>query len=254
MRFDVLTLFPEIFESYLGQSLLNLAIQKGLVEVNTWNFRDWTRDKRHSVDDKPFGGGPGMLIMCEPVFDCVEAVQKEAEQPGQLIMLTPGGRRLDHSLVQELALLPRVLLLCGRYEGFDDRIREGLQPLEISVGDFICNGGEVPAMLIIDTVIRMLPGVLGDETSNRYESFAESGLLEYPQYTRPREFRGMEVPEVLLGGNHKEIAQWQQEQSLRVTQERRADLYESYRERFPEVPQKPERRRRRAEPPTQESE
>ena len=254
MRFDVLTLFPEIFESYLGQSLLNLAIQKGLVEVNTWNFRDWTTDKRRSVDDKPFGGGPGMLIACEPVFDCVEAVQAETEVPGQLIMLTPGGRRLDHALVEGLALLPRVLLLCGRYEGFDDRIRQGLKPLEISVGDFICNGGEVPAMLMIDTVIRMLPGVLGDETSSRYESFAESGLLEYPQYTRPREFRGMEVPEVLLSGNHKEIDQWQQEQSLRVTQERRTDLYESYRERFPEVPKKAKRRRQRADPPSQKPE
>lgn len=236
MRFDVLTLFPEMFESYLGQSLLKLAIQNGLVEVNTWNIRDWATDKRRSVDDKPFGGGPGMLLMCQPVFDCVEAVQEQAEQPGQLVMLTPAGRPLDQNLVTEMASMDRLLLLCGRYEGFDDRIRQGLQPLEVSVGDFICNGGEVPAMLIIDTVIRMIPGVLGDETSSRYESFAEKGLLEYPQYTRPREFRGMDVPEVLLSGDHQKIDHWRTEQSERMTRERREDLFEKYRKQFREEP------------------
>jgi tRNA (guanine37-N1)-methyltransferase len=245
MRFDVLTLFPEMFSGYLGQSLLNLAIQKGLVDVNTWNFRDWALDKRGTVDDKPFGGGPGMLITCQPVFDCVKAVQAEADEPGQLIMMSPRGRKLDQDLVMELATLPRLLLMCGRYEGFDDRIREGLEPMEISVGDFICNGGEVPSMLIIDTVIRMIPGVLGDETSNKYESFAESGLLEYPQYTRPREYDGMNVPEVLLSGNHQAIAKWQQEQSLAATEERREDLYQDYRERFPEPIEQPKKRRKR---------
>lgn len=250
MRFDVLTLFPEIFEGWLGQSLLKLAIQKGLVDVRLWNFRNWTKDKRRSVDDKPFGGGPGMLIMCEPVFDCVEAVQADAEEPGQLVMLTPRGRKLDQDFVQELAEYKRLLLLCGRYEGFDDRIREGLQPLEISVGDFICNGGEVPAMLIVDAVSRMIPGVLGDETSNKYESFAETGLLEYPQYTRPREYNGMEVPEVLLNGNHKLIAEWQLEQAIEVTRERRPDLYEAWRERNPEQPKKKRRKRRK---PTEET-
>ena len=244
MRFDVLTLFPEIFEGWLGQSLLKLAIQKGLVDVRLWNFRDWTKDKRRSVDDKPFGGGPGMLIMCEPVFDCVEAVQADVDEPGQLVMLTPRGRKLDQDFVQELAEYKRLLLLCGRYEGFDDRIREGLQPLEISVGDFICNGGEVPAMLIVDAVSRMIPGVLGDETSNKYESFAETGLLEYPQYTRPREYNGMEVPEVLLNGNHKLIAEWQLEQAIEATRERRPDLYEAWRERNPEQPKKKRRKRR----------
>ncbi len=231
MRFDVLTLFPEILEGWLGQSLLKLAIQNGLVDVRLWNFRDWTKDKRHSVDDKPFGGGPGMLIMCEPVFDCVEAVQADDDEPGQLIMLTPRGRKLDQQFVQELSEHKRLLLLSGRYEGFDDRIRQGLKPLEISVGDFICNGGEVPAMLIIDAVIRLIPGVLGDETSYKYESFAETGLLEYPQYTRPREYNGMQVPEVLLNGNHKAIAEWQTEQAIAATRERRPDLYEAYRKR-----------------------
>ena len=221
MRFDVLTLFPELFESYLSQSLLRLAIERQLVEVKLWNFRNWTTDQRKSVDDKPFGGGPGMLICCQPVFDCVEAVQGDATEEGQLLMLTPQGRRLDQQFVGELAEYRRLLLLCGRYEGFDERIREGLKPLEVSVGDVIANGGEVPAMLIIDTVIRLIPGVLGDETSSKYESFSESGLLEYPQYTRPREFRGMRVPDVLLSGHHEEIERWRHQQSLHRTQKRR---------------------------------
>jgi len=224
MRFDILTLFPGLFDSYLQQSLLKKAIDAGLVDIQLWNIRDWAVGKHHSVDDRPYGGGPGMLIRCEPVFESVEAVQAAAPEPGQLVMLTPQGRPLTQSLVQELSKLPRVLLLCGRYEGFDDRIVQGLQPLEVSVGDFICNGGEVPAMLIIDTVIRLIPGVLGDETSSRYDSFAESQMLEHPQYTKPREYRGMTVPEVLLNGNHQEIAKWQAEQSLLRTQERRKDL------------------------------
>jgi len=245
MRFDVLTLFPEMFSGYVGQSLLKLAIQNGLVDVRTWNYRDWAKGKRKSVDDKPFGGGPGMLLACEPVYDCVEAVQADAGEPGQLIMMTPQGRKLDHELVKELSNdHKRLILLCGRYEGFDERIRQGLKPMEISVGDFICNGGEVPAMLIIDTVIRMIPGVLGDETSSKYDSFAEKGLLEHPQYTRPREFRGMSVPEVLLNGNHKEIAQWEAEQSLRMTQERRKDIFDSYRAKYPEDDQPGKKRKR----------
>jgi tRNA (guanine37-N1)-methyltransferase len=224
MRFDVLTLFPEIFDGYLQQSLLKLAIARGLVEVKLWDFRNWATGKRRSVDDKPFGGGPGMLICCQPVFDCVRDVQADGPEPGRLVMLTPQGRRLDQQLVRELAQYPRLLLLCGRYEGFDERIRLGLDPLEISVGDFITNGGEVPAMLVIDSVIRLVPGVLGDETSHRYDSFSESGLLEYPQYTRPREYEGMCVPDVLLNGDHEEIARWRTEQSLKRTRERRRDL------------------------------
>ncbi len=221
MRFDVLTLFPEIFRGYLGQSLLEKAIAKGLIDVQLWNFRDWTTDKHQSVDDTPYGGGPGMLIMCPPVYACVEHVQSQGETPGQLVMLTPQGRRLDQRLVEELAGHQRLLLLCGRYEGFDERIAAGLKPLEVSAGDFVCNGGEVPAMMIMDTVMRLVPGVLGDETSSRYDSFAESGLLEYPQYTRPREFRGMTVPEVLLNGNHGEIAAWRRKQSEARTKDRR---------------------------------
>ncbi len=224
MRFDVLTLFPNLFDGYLQQSLLKLAIDNDLVNIHLWDFRNWAPGKRRSVDDKPFGGGPGMLLCLQPVYDCVEAVQAETEEPGQLVMLSPQGKRLTQKVVEELSEFPRLLLLCGRYEGFDERIREGLKPLEISAGDFIANGGEVPAMMVIDTVIRLIPGVLGDETSHKYESFAEAGLLEYPQYTRPREYRGMEVPEVLINGNHQDIARWRQEQSLKRTQERRADL------------------------------
>ncbi len=224
MRFDILTLFPGLFDGYLEQSLLKKAIEAGLVDVHRWDFRDWSTDRHKSVDDTPYGGGPGMLIRCEPVFGCVEHVQQQGDAPGRLVMLTPQGRKLDQPLVKELAEEERLLLLCGRYEGFDERIAQGLEPLEVSVGDFICNGGEVPAMLIIDAVIRLVPGVLGDETSSREDSFSGSGLLEFPQYTRPREFRGMSVPEVLLGGNHPEIARWREQQSLARTQERRRDL------------------------------
>jgi tRNA (guanine37-N1)-methyltransferase len=212
MRFDVLTLFPDLFQGYLTQSLLKLALQRGLVEINLRNIREWVPGKHHCVDDRPFGGGPGMVIMPEPVFACVESVQAEAE-PGELLMLTPQGERLTQSVVRELATHKRLLLLCGRYEGFDERIRLALAPREISIGDFICNGGEVPAMVVIDTVIRYVPGVLGDEESVTEESHSQPGRLEYPQYTRPRTFRGLDVPEILLSGNHEAIARWRREQS-----------------------------------------
>jgi tRNA (guanine37-N1)-methyltransferase len=213
MRFDVLTLFPDIFQGYFTQSILNLAIQRGLVEINLWNIRDWAQGKHKSVDDRPFGGGPGMVLLCEPVFAAVEDVQQKAAEPGLLVMLTPAGERLTQPVVKDLANHKRLLLLCGRYEGFDERIRLGLKPREISIGDFICNGGEVPAMVVIDTVIRHVPGVLGDEISAVEESHSEPGRLEYPQYTRPREFRGMAVPEILLSGNHEAVAAWRKEQS-----------------------------------------
>jgi tRNA (guanine37-N1)-methyltransferase len=213
MRFDVLTLFPEIFQGYLAQSILKLALAKGLVEINLWNIRDWAQGKHKCVDDRPFGGGPGMVIMPGPVYDAVQAVQQQGLAPGQLLMLTPAGERLTQDVVRELAGEARLLLLCGRYEGFDERIRLGLRPREVSVGDFICNGGEVPAMVVIDTVVRYVPGVLGDAASVTEESHSTPGRLEYPQYTRPRGFRGMVVPEVLLSGNHQAIARWRKEQS-----------------------------------------
>jgi tRNA (guanine37-N1)-methyltransferase len=218
VRFDVLTLFPEIFSGYLTQSLLKLAIDRGLVQIHLWNIRDWATGKHKSVDDRPFGGGPGMVIMPEPVYAAVEAVRGAAEPAGELIMLTPAGERLTQAVVRDLAKQSRLLLLCGRYEGFDERIRIGLKPREISIGDFVCNGGEVPAMVLIDTVIRIVPGVLGDEQSAVDESHSETGRLEYPQYTRPREFRGMTVPEVLLSGDHGAIARWRREESERRSQ------------------------------------
>ena len=213
MRFDVLTLFPDLFQGYFTQSLLKLALERGLVEINLWNIRDWAKGKHKCVDDRPFGGGPGMVIMPEPVFDAVANVQAQAAEPGLVIMMTPGGERLTQPIVRELSAHKRLLLLCGRYEGFDERIRLGLKPREISIGDFICNGGEVPAMVVIDAVIRYVPGVLGDEESVTEESHSEPGKLEYPQYTRPREFRGMPVPEILLSGDHQAIARWRKEQS-----------------------------------------
>jgi tRNA (guanine37-N1)-methyltransferase len=213
MRFDVLTLFPEMFQGYLCQSILKLALDRGLVEIHLWNIRDWARGKHKSVDDRPFGGGPGMVIMPEPIFAAVEDVREKAAEPGTLILLTPAGERLTQSVVRELAGEQRLILLSGRYEGFDERIRLGLRPREISIGDFVCNGGEVPAMVVIDTVIRHVPGVLGDADSVTEESHSDPGRLEYPQYTRPRVFRDMAVPEVLVSGNHQEVARWRREQS-----------------------------------------
>jgi len=213
MRFDVLTLFPDLFQGYLTQSILKLALERGLVEIHLWNIRDWAGGKHKSVDDRPFGGGPGMVLMPEPVYAAVEEVQTKAPEPGVLVLLTPGGRRLTQTVVQELAGHKRLVLLCGRYEGFDERIRLGLNPVEISIGDFVCNGGEVPAMVVIDTVVRYVPGVLGDEDSVKEESHSSPGRLEYPQYTRPRVFRNMAVPEVLLSGDHQAIARWRSEQA-----------------------------------------
>jgi tRNA (guanine37-N1)-methyltransferase len=225
MRFDVLTLFPDIFQGYLGQSLLKRAIDAGLVDVYLHNIRDWSKGKHNTVDDRPFGGGPGMVLKVEPVVECVEDVRSRDQDPGHLVMLTPQGRRLDQPMVERLAQHKRIILLCGRYEGFDERIRLLLEPEEISIGDYILNGGEVAAMAIIETTIRLVPGVLGDEDSSVCDSFSgDRRWLEGPQYTRPREYRGLEPPPVLLSGNHEEIARWRDEYSRRRTLERRKDL------------------------------
>jgi tRNA (guanine37-N1)-methyltransferase len=197
-----------------------------LVDVRQHNIRDWSKSKHHQVDDRPFGGGPGMVLMAPTVVECVEAVQADAE-PGHLVMLTPQGRRLDQAAVERLAGHRRLLLLCGRYEGFDERIRDILKPEEISLGDFILNGGEVAAMAVVDATIRLVPGVLGDEDSSASDSFSGARRwLEFPQYTRPREYRGLETPEILLSGNHEEIARWREEQSRQRTKDRRPDLLE----------------------------
>ncbi len=225
MRFDVVTIFPEMFPGYLGQSLLNKAILDGLVDVLVHDLRKWTKDKHKSVDDRPFGGGPGMVMKVEPVVESVETIQDEATEPGHVVLLTPQGRRLDQHVVEELAAKPRLILLCGRYEGFDQRVMDILQPDEISIGDFVLNGGEVAAMVLIDAVVRLIPGVLGDERSNQDDSFSSGNrILEGAQYTRPREYRGHEVPAVLLSGDHERIARWRREQSYERTKLRRNDL------------------------------
>lgn len=225
MRIDVLTLFPEMFPGYLGQSVLRRAIDAGLVSIVVHDIRDWARDKHRQVDDRPFGGGPGMVLRPEPVVECVEDVQQEAKPAGHLILLSPQGRRLDQRVVEELAGRQRLVMVCGRYEGVDQRVIDILRPDEISIGDFILGGGEVAAMVVVDAVVRMVPGVLGDEESNRQDSFSgDPPLLEFAQYTRPREYRGLKVPEVLLTGNHPEIARWREEQKLERTRQRRADL------------------------------
>ncbi len=225
MRFDILTLFPDIFPGYLGESLLKRAIQSGLVDVRLHNIRDWSEGKHNTVDDRPFGGGPGMVMKVDTVVECVEAVRGQAPDPGHLIMLTPQGRRLDQPKVERLAEQKRIILLCGRYEGFDERIRLILKPDEVSIGDYVLNGGEVAAMVAIDAVARLLPGFLGDEDSSEYDSFSGSQRwLDCAQYTRPREYRGHETPEILLSGNHEEIARWREENSRQRTQQRRGDL------------------------------
>lgn len=232
MRFDVLTLFPEMFSGYLSQSLLKLAIQRGLVDVRVHNIRDWAKGKHRKVDDRPFGGGPGMVLMVEPVVECVEAVQQldngppgKEVGPGKVVLLSPQGRKLEQRVVEELAAQRRLLLLCGRYEGFDERVRKILAADEISIGDFVLNGGEVAAMVVIDAVIRLVPGVLGDEESSRDDSFSRRDrLLEYAQYTRPREYRGHQVPDVLLSGDHEQIARWRDDERRLRTRERRSDL------------------------------
>ncbi len=224
IRFDIITLFPAIFPGYLGESLLAKAIERGQVEVHIHNLRDWSVDKHHKVDAPPYGGGPGMLIQVQPTVDCVEQVRKLAPDPGQLLLMSPQGETLKQSLVGELAESSRMILLCGRYEGFDQRVIEILQPREISLGDFVLNGGEVAAMAIIEAAIRLIPGVLGDERSAVEDSFSDADLLEFPQYTRPREFRGHSVPEILLGGNHQQIAAWRAAQRVARTQDRRGDL------------------------------
>ena len=227
MRFDVLTLFPEIFSGYMRQSILNKAIEKELVSLNVHNMRDWSEDKHNKIDDRPFGGGPGMILMAEPVVKCVREVTALDSQPPTVILLTPTGQKLDQSLIEELAVKPRIMMLCGRYEGFDQRVSDILQPMEVSIGDYILNGGEVASMVLVDALVRMVPGVLGDEFSNIDDSFSRGNrLLEYPQYTRPREFEGHSVPEVLLSGDHGAIEAWRKQKSLEKTANRRSDLLE----------------------------
>lgn len=220
MKIDVLTLFPGMFAGPLDESIVGRARETGRLELRIHNLRDYTHDRHRTVDDRPFGGGPGMVLKPEPVFEAVEAL---AGAETRVILLTPSGRRFDQSVARELAQLPHLLLLCGSYEGVDERVQEALVDDELSIGDYVLTNGALPAMVMIDAVTRLLPGVLGDDASSLDESFSH-GLLEYPQYTRPAEFRGVPVPAVLLSGNHAEIARWRAEQSRLRTAGRRPDL------------------------------
>lgn len=233
LRIDILTLFPEMFEGFLSASIVARAVRRGLVEVHRTNFRDFAADAYGSVDDAPFGGGVGMVLMCQPIFKAVEHVRAQAQPQGKVVLLSPQGQPLKQEMAVELAKQERLILLAGHYEGFDERIRTGLADMEVSLGDFILSGGEVAAMAVVDAVTRLLPGALGKDQSTEDESFSH-GLLEYPQYTRPREFRGMEVPDVLLGGNHAQIARWRLEQAKLRTMQRRPDLWEAYKKKHPD--------------------
>jgi tRNA (guanine37-N1)-methyltransferase len=222
MRIDVLTIFPEIFESPLRESLLGKAIAAGLLDVRVHDIRDFTTDRHRQVDDEPYGGGPGMVMKPEPVFAAVESLGEGRKRP---ILLSPSGRRLDQSFVRELSREPWLVLICGRYEGVDERVAEGLPAEEISVGDYVLSGGEVPALVLLEAVTRLVPGVIGREESHERDSF-EGGLLDHPHYTRPQEFRGMRVPEILLSGNHAGIERWRREAALDKTRRMRPDLLE----------------------------
>jgi tRNA (guanine37-N1)-methyltransferase len=226
-RIDILTLFPEMFGPILGTSIPKRAAEKGLVSYHLTQIRDFATDGHLSVDDRPFGGGPGMVMMCQTLFDAVESVEKQDDRPAVRVLLTPQGRVFDQAVVEELATKDRVLLIAGHYEGFDQRIVDGLNPLELSIGDYVLSGGELAAMVVIDAIVRLIPGVLGAADGAADESFAD-GLLEHPQYTRPRDFRGMAVPDVLLSGNHAQIAAWRRQQREIRTRERRPDLWQRY--------------------------
>jgi len=221
--FAILTLFPDAIEPYLGSSILGIAQDKGLATIRLFDFRDFTRDRHRTVDDRPYGGGPGMVLKPEPIIDCVEWLER-AHGPFHKILLSPIGAPLRQETARRLATKERVLLLCGRYEGFDERIRLELEWEELSLGDFVLAGGELPALCVIEAVARLIPGVLGDDRSNMEESFQEGDVLDHPQYTRPRNFRGRSVPDILVNGDHQAIAEWRRRTALERTQERRARL------------------------------
>ncbi|MDP2950059.1 MAG: tRNA (guanosine(37)-N1)-methyltransferase TrmD [Chloroflexota bacterium] len=223
MRIDILTIFPGMFRGPFEESIVKRAVEKGLVQIFVHDIRDYASDKHRTVDDYPYGGGPGMVMKAEPLFAAVESVQGQAAEQGPVILLAPQGRLFDQGVAVELARHDRLILICGHYEGMDARVHEHLATDEISIGDYVLSGGELAAMVVVDAVVRQLPGALGSPESSADDSFSQ-GLLEYPQYTRPADFRGMGVPEVLLSGNHGEIARWRRQQSLLRTAQRRPDL------------------------------
>jgi len=227
MKIDILTIFPGMFGAVLGESIIKRAQQKGKVSIKIHNLRDYTNDRRRTVDDKPFGGGPGMILKVEPIYKAIKHITGESNvkrnKKAKVILLTPQGKRLNQKIARRLSRFDRLFLVCGHYEGIDERVRKSLVDYEISIGDYILTCGELPAMVLIDSVVRLLPGVLGDEKSGIIESF-ENNLLEYPQYTRPAVFKGMAVPKLLLSGNHKKISEWRTRQAFRKTKKTRPDL------------------------------
>ena len=224
MIYDVITLFPEIIKSYCLESITKRGIESGLISVNTHNPRDYTLDKHKKVDDTPYGGGGGMVLMCQPIFDCYGAIEKKSDC--EFIMLSPQGEKFNQEISVELSKKEQIILLCGHYEGFDERIRLGLKPREISIGDFVLTGGELPALMLIDSISRNIQNYLGEDKCAHNDSFSDglSGMLEYPHYTKPREYESMVVPEVLLSGNHQEIEKFRKEESVKRTKQRRPDL------------------------------
>jgi tRNA (guanine37-N1)-methyltransferase len=217
---DIITIFPDIFFGPFSDSIIARAIEKGLVKINTVDLRDYTDDKRRTIDDKPYGGGPGMLMKADPVFRAVEEIRRD---DSYVILLTPQGKVFHQSIAEKFVDKKHLILICGHYEGIDERVRDQLVDMEISIGDYILTSGNIPAMAVVDTIVRLIPGVLGSAESSVSESFSD-GILEYPQYTRPVEYRGMEVPEVLLSGNHQAIAEWRKKEALKRTGERRPEL------------------------------
>ncbi|HBR17414.1 MAG: tRNA (guanosine(37)-N1)-methyltransferase TrmD [Deltaproteobacteria bacterium RIFCSPLOWO2_12_FULL_43_16] len=225
MRFDILTIFPDFFGSPLKQSILGKAIEKGLIDVGIHNIRDFALDKHNTTDDSPYGGGDGMVMKVEPIVRAVEAVKGSRKSEVKVILTTPQGRQLNQQIAAELAQSSNLIIICGRYEGVDERVKELVVDMEVSIGDYVLGGGEIPALVIVDAVTRLVPGVLGSDMSARDDSFSE-GLLEYPQYTRPESFRGLTVPDILLSGNHQKIKNWRRRESIKRTLERRPDLLE----------------------------
>lgn len=222
LAIDVVTLFPEMFEGPFKESMIRIARQKRLVDIRVIPLRKFTKDRHKTADDKPFGGGPGMVMKPEPIFDCVEHLKKDSPK-AWVILLTPAGERFHQKLAQKLSGKKHLILLCGHYEGVDERVREHLVDQEISIGDFVLTGGEVAAMAVVDSLVRLRPGVLGNADSLKHESFQE-GLLDYPHYTRPRTFRGYSVPEILVSGKHDQVDEWRRDQAVKRTRERRPDL------------------------------
>ena len=226
MLVDIVTIFPDVFRPYFEESILGIARKKGKLKIRLHNLRDYTLDKHKKVDDRPFGGGAGMVMSPEPIFRAVEAIKRDTGygiRDTKIILLCPQGKTLDQKLAQKLSKYKRLILICGRYEGVDERVRKYLADEEISIGDYVLTGGELAAMVLVDSIARLIPGVLGDEDSSRFESFSDN-LLEYPQYTRPADFRGRGVPDILLSGNHKRIAEWRKKEATKITRNKRPDL------------------------------